>query len=337
MNLSNIFDDLEKLKKEVWYLIKKVIPKLEELIGGSSAEEITQIKQQLNSQVEQIETLQSQMEATTSLANAANTTAQGLSSTVSNLQSGLSSAQEELDDISSNITTISQVVDGNSGSIIQLSNSLASIDAKATQALSAANDLNDDVVAVSNQAAASATKINTMEDDIEALNTLNSSQTQTLTTLSQNVETISSSIQQLEDEIANAKLEDCDVIYDMSSTDADVNRGFTSGMVGANFFAFDFSPYHTIRIYARLFSSNCIQEVRVHNRKLADITLFAAGPNPIILCVLKVLFAMEPALNRIQVGSYAKYTYSASTGTFTSATGASDSTFFIYRIEGIKK
>ena len=122
-----------------------------------------------------------------------------------------------------------------------------------------------------------------------------------------------------------------------NTIDADVNRGFTSGMVGANFFTFDFSPYHTIRIYARLFSSNCIQEVRVRNRKIADITLFAAGPNPIILCVLKVLFAMEPALNRIQVGSYARYTYSASTGTFTSSTGASDSTFFIYRIEGIKK
>lgn len=337
MNINNIFDDLEKLKKEVWHLIKKVIPKLEELISGSSGADLSEIKEQLSSQLNQIETLQSQMETTSNAANSANSSVQSLSSTVSALGQDLSAAESEIDGISSSLTTISQAVDSNSGSIIQVSSSLTSIDAKATEALSTANGLNDDVVAVSNQAAASATKINTLEDDIEALNTLTTSQTQTLSTLSQSVEALSSNIQLLEDEIANAKLEDCNVIYDMSSTDSSLNHGFTSGMVGTNFINFDFSPYHTIRIYARLYSSNCVQEIRVYNRKLTDITLFAAGANPVVLCVMKILFTIEPFLNRLQVGAYARYTYSSSSGTFTAATGTSDSNFFVYRIEGIKK
>ena len=163
------------------------------------------------------------------------------------------------------------------------------------------------------------------------------SQTQTISSLSQSVGNLSTTLQSLEGQIASAKLEQSEVIYDMYSTDSAINRGFTSGMGGTKFFTFDFSPYHTIRIYARLYSSNCVQEVRVHNRKLSDITLFAAGANPVVLCVMKIMFAVEPLLNRFQVGAYARYTYAAATGAFTGVTGTSDANFFVYRIEGIKK
>lgn len=337
MNLSNIFDDLEKLKKEVWYLIKKVLPKLEELISSSGSAQLTEIKQQLNSQLEQIETLQSQMQTTSDMASAANSSVQSLNSTLSTMQQDLSSVEGEIDDIDQSLITISQAVDQNSGSVLQLSNSLTTISANAAQALNTANSLSDDVVLISNQAAQSATKINGLEDDVEQLEGLVQSQTQTISSLSQSVGNLSTTLQSLEGQIASAKLEQSEVIYDMYSTDSAINRGFTSGMGGTKFFTFDFSPYHTIRIYARLYSSNCVQEVRVHNRKLSDITLFAAGANPVVLCVMKIMFAVEPLLNRFQVGAYARYTYAAATGAFTGVTGTSDANFFVYRIEGIKK
>lgn len=126
------------------------------------------------------------------------------------------------------------------------------------------------------------------------------------------------------------------VIYNMDSEDENVNRGFTSGMKGTNYIQLDFSQYKSIRIYARVYSSNCVQEIPVKNRKLTDITFFGAGSNPIILSILKVLFTIEPSLNRLQIGAYAKYTFSSATGTFTLESGASNDNFYVYRIEGIR-
>ena len=40
-----------------------------------------------------------------------------------------------------------------------------------------------------------------------------------------------------------------ELIYDMDSTDASINHGFTSGMVGSNSFVFDYSQYKKLKVY----------------------------------------------------------------------------------------
>lgn len=126
-----------------------------------------------------------------------------------------------------------------------------------------------------------------------------------------------------------------ELIYDMDSTDASINHGFTTGMTGTKYINHDFSQYHTIRIYARLYTSNCVQEIPVKNRKVAQSAMIVTGSNPIIISSLNILFTIEPLLNRLQVGAYGKYTFSSATGTFTLDSGSSDDNFYVYRIEGI--
>lgn len=126
------------------------------------------------------------------------------------------------------------------------------------------------------------------------------------------------------------------VIYDMDSEDENVNRGFTSGMKGGDYLQMDFSQYKKIRIYARLYTSDCVKEIPVKNRKAAQTAMVVTGSNPIIISSLNILFTIEPLLNRLQVGAYGKYTFSSAEGTFTLESGASNDNFYVYRIEGIR-
>ena len=126
-----------------------------------------------------------------------------------------------------------------------------------------------------------------------------------------------------------------ELIYDMDSTDASINHGFTSGMKGGDYIDADYSQYRKVRIYARLYNANCVQEVAVKNRKYADITLNAASPTPTVLSFLKLQMSLEPYLNRLQVMAYARYAFSTSSGTFTLDYGLTSETFYVYRIEGI--
>ena len=127
-----------------------------------------------------------------------------------------------------------------------------------------------------------------------------------------------------------------ELIYDMDSTDASINHGFTSGMKGGDYIDQDYSQYRKVRIYARLYNANCVQEVAVKNRKYADITLNAASPTPTVFSFLKLQMSLEPYLNRLQVMAYARYAFSTSSGTFTLDFGLTSETFYVYRIEGIK-
>lgn len=127
-----------------------------------------------------------------------------------------------------------------------------------------------------------------------------------------------------------------ELIYDMDSTDASINHGFTSGMKGGDYIDQDYSQYRKVRIYARLYNANCVQEIAVKNRKYADITLNAASPTPTVFSFLKLQMSLEPYLNRLQVMAYARYAFSTSSGTFTLDYGLTSDSFYVYRIEGIK-
>lgn len=358
MNINDLFDDLEKLKKEVWYLIKKVIPKIEETIDNSALGDISNIKNQLSQCLEEIDGIKTDISTLTTSSNNVTlkvseleTSFDNLSNTLTSLSSAISSLTETTDNhsqqlsslnsevsslgnsfesISTQIDLLNSIVNKHSENILSLTSTVGEAKSLATEAKSATENFSTNLTIVSNSVANNTSKINEIESSCNSINN-------SISSLNSSVGTLSDSLSSLETEVNNFKTENSTVIYDMSSEDSSINLGFTTGMTGTKYISHDFSQYHTLRIYARVYASNCVQEVPVKNRKLTDITFFGAGSNPIILSILKVLFTIEPSLNRLQIGAYAKYTFSSATGTFTLESGSSNNYFYVYRVEGIKK
>lgn len=378
MNIENLFDDLEKVKKELWHLIKKVIPRLEELIGGSSSQEIENIKTQLAEQLESIEAIESQL-------SSLNQTVSSHESTISSLSNSLSSINSQVGQISSDLESLESDVQSNTSSISSINSSLSEIESDieananaisganssigtlqtsldqlttvvnqhsssiltmgvdiadavttANEAQIAASGLDSQITTLSNAVTSNTSKVNALETDVGSLEDTTSTLQTSVSELSQSLTTLSQTVSSLEEQIAAASGETVETLYDMDSDDSTINHGWTSGMKGGNYLDTDYSQYRKVRIYARLYNANCVQEVSVKNRKYADITLNAASPTPTVLSFLKLQMSLEPYLNRLQVMAYARYAFSTSSGTFTLDFGLTSETFYVYRIEGIK-
>lgn len=378
MNIKNLFDDLEKVKKELWHLIKKVIPHLEELLNNTTAQEIASIKTQLALQVENIESLEdsigqieqslsSQENSITSLNNSIsslssqatqlssslqtlsaqvdahgtsistiNSTLTSISDTVEDNTVALSTANSNISALQTSINQISSIVDQHSGSILSMSVDLGTVSNTAEEAYSLATSVNTSLSNLSSTVASNVGKVSVLESDVSTLESSTTALQTSVDGLTSSVNTLSSALSSLENQIANLPTEQTEVIYDMDSTDASINHGYTSGMSGGNYIDQDYSIYRKIRVYARLYNANCVQEFAVKNRKYVDMTLVAASPTPTVLSFLKMQMNLEPYLSRLQVMAYARYVFSNSTGTFTLDYGLSTNTFYVYRIEGIK-
>ena len=358
MNINELFDDLEKLKKEVWYLIKKVIPKLEEMISQGSSADLEKIKNQLDQQLSKIAEIESQIdslnqktEENTGSIETINSSMQTVSSQISDISSNLNDlenqitstnqnlsslsesvelVQNTLDSHSTSINQLGEIANGHTASIIDLISDVSDVNIKATEAKNIASSLETTVTNISNTVTGHTSQITNLQSSYESLNN-------SISTLSSSVNEMSSSITSLETEIEKAKKENCVVIYDMNSTDSAVNFGYTTGMFGTDYINYDFSPYHTLRIYARLYTSNCVQEVPVYNRKYTDVTLTAAASSPMIFCFLKVLLSTEPLLNKLQIGTYGRYSFISANNSLTFDSGINSTAFYVYRIEGIIK
>ena len=358
MNINDLFDDLEKLKKEVWYLIKKVIPKIEETIENSALGDISNIKNQLSQCLEEIDGIKTDISTLTnstnnvtlkvselesSFSNLSNTL-NSLSSTISSLSEITDNHSQQLDSINSEVSSLkssyenispqidllNSIVNKHSENILSLTTTVGQAKSLATEAKSATENFSTNLTIVSNSVANNTSKINELESFCSSINN-------SISSINSSVSALSDSLSSLETDVNNLKTENCTVIYDMSSEDSSINLGFTTGMTGTKYISHDFSQYHTIRIYARLYASNCVQEIPVKNRKVAQSAMIVTGSNPIIISSLNILFTIEPLLNRLQVGAYGKYTFSSATGTFILESGSSNTNFYVYRVEGIKK
>ncbi len=343
MDIKNLFDDLEKVKKELWHLIKKVVPRLEELIGNSNAQEIQNIKNQLASQLEAIEEIESNIFSISQTVGSHENGLSQLTSSVSSINSQiaqLSSAFENMtDDIETNTSSISSLnsslskieddIEANSSAISDVNSSLSSLQDSVELLSSIVSQHSSSILSLRSDIVGIATTASSAENAVSGLSNQ-------ITTLSNTITTNTSKINALEQQIENLSSETVDVLYDMYSEDSAINHNFTSGMKGGNYLQTDFSQYKKIRIYARLYNANAVQEFFVKNRKLADMTLIGVSATPTVLSFLKVQMNLEPYLNRFQVMAYAKYVFSTSSGTFTLDFGMTSNSFYVYRIEGIK-
>ena len=371
MDINNLFEELENLKKEVWYLIKKTIPKLEELINGSSSKELEEIKNQLQNALLDIENLKSQLNSIDGKIDTTNENVstlqnnfQTLSNTINNLSQSLTTLQQTVSTNSSNISNLTNSVNTNSSDIDSLNNSVSEMalnmqnlsnsvssntsklnnlettvssnSSKIQQNETSISTLQSKITTIENVNNEQETKISSLQSSVSSIESTNSQQNESISSLADSISSLTSSISSLQTEIENAKKENCEIIYDMYSEDASINYGFTSGAKGGSYFVLDFTKYHSVRIFARLQTANVVQEVKILDRKLGDVTLTGAGGSPSSLYILKIILGIAPLYNRLQVGYYGKYTFSTN-GTFTLETGASNDYFYIYRLEGIIK
>lgn len=130
--------------------------------------------------------------------------------------------------------------------------------------------------------------------------------------------------------------EKIDVLYDMRSSDAAINRGWTTGMKTATVLRTDFSKYTSIRIFATINGFEAQQVLKVADRKNANTSMMAFDTtNYKSLNILKVILA---TLNTsFQVGGWATYAYDPNNNYSLTVTksNSSNTNYYVYRLEGI--
>jgi len=123
------------------------------------------------------------------------------------------------------------------------------------------------------------------------------------------------------------------LIYDMRSTDANINRGWASGASCGKTIRVDFSVFNSIRIFASINGCEVQKVIKVANRKKSDFSINAI--NSTFSEVNYLRFTFPVANNAIQIGQYGIYTFDLNENTFSVRKGSSNADFFVYRLEGI--
>ena len=145
------------------------------------------------------------------------------------------------------------------------------------------------------------------------------------------IDAIEESVEELESIAGKEKI---DLIYDMRSEDATINRGYTSGATYGNTFRLDFSQYTSIRIYASINGCEVQKVIKVAGRKKSDLSVNAINSTFNSVNYLRFTFPVNNSA--FQVGQYAIYSFDLNNNTFQVTKGTTNSLFFVYRLEGIK-
>ncbi len=152
----------------------------------------------------------------------------------------------------------------------------------------------------------------------------------------QNIETLIAELQQkikaLEGQTSSSSGRVVEVIYDMNSTDSEINKGFTSGIIGGNSFTWT-GDYDYIRIYASLQSLFAYIELPVNNRSKNDFMLHTIAATGKILHFYKGFCYADQ--KKITTARGHTYTLDSNAGTITFATSNNEK-YFITRVEGVK-
>ena len=123
------------------------------------------------------------------------------------------------------------------------------------------------------------------------------------------------------------------VLYDMRSTDASVNRGYTTGIQNRQKVTIDFTPYRYIKIFTVF--GNAYEDqlfIDIRNKKAFTFTSHAWMSN-YFLAFMRI--RIPTALNFIMMENYGKVAFDGSGLPITLADEAEVSKFIIFRIEGI--
>ena len=151
-----------------------------------------------------------------------------------------------------------------------------------------------------------------------------------------NVTNLSSRVDAVEDQIesigSGASASAFEVIYDKSSTDENINLGFTMGLQGGYTIVLDTTKYRYLRVYATLDGYEAQTFVSIVDTEKLEFYLKAN--NPASMYFYSMRFSLTTNHNFFSSGQYCKYEFSTSTGTFKRTLAARSSDYYIYKIEG---
>lgn len=325
--MINIFHDVEKLKKELWYLNRFTIPKLQENIENLSGFDITDISNSILTLKQDVSTLEKSLSDQDLTISKLSTnivdiqkSVEGIIDNYSKMLNSHNGLVNYVNDMSTKQTELSNQILVINENISQLSNSITNITLLTDQNASEISSLKTDVNS----------SVNTLNNKLISLENNNT------TTLNE-IETLKAEINSIKSQLGNVSSGsslDFDVLYDMRSEDPLINRGVTAGAVGGTTFNIDLLPYRYLRLFGYVNSYECQDFIKITDRNRTDFTMMSVSTNMKSLNFLK--YAIPITLDKIQFSNYGCYTYSTQSFAFSYAYGKTNENYYVYRIEGIK-
>ncbi|MCM1324884.1 MAG: hypothetical protein NC218_12285 [Acetobacter sp.] len=146
------------------------------------------------------------------------------------------------------------------------------------------------------------------------------------------IETQLSSISQQLNSLTENFGERFEVLYDMDSSDPNINRGMTSGMVGGDSFEFTKDAYKRLRIFAVIYNNDAVSTVYLDRRKYTDLTLMSSSILLNKLYYLKVTVTVDG--NKLVINQAGAYDFNTSTNTLAFTREKGSEKYYVYRVEG---
>lgn len=189
---------------------------------------------------------------------------------------------------------------------------------------------------LTSQLTALQTRVTTLEGQVSTLQSSVSGNTTNISSLTTDLSGLTTRVTTLENSGGSGSGgENIDVIYDMRSNDATINRGYPNGMVGGKIIRMDFSIYRAFRIYASINGCDVQKVIKLAERK--ETSFFISSMNALYNTINFQRFVLNLTLTAFQVSGYAIYAFDLNNGNvLTVSKGSMHSSFFMYRLEGIK-
>ena len=189
---------------------------------------------------------------------------------------------------------------------------------------------------LTSQLTALQTRVTTLEGQVSTLQSSVSGHSSSISTISSDVSSLTTRVTTLESNSGGSGSgETIDVIYDMRSNDSTINRGYPNGMVGGKIIREDFSGYKAFRIYASINGCDVQKVIKLAERK--ETSFFISSMNALYNTINFQRFVLNLTLTAFQVSGYAIYAFDLNNGNaLTVSKGSMHSSFFMYRLEGIK-
>ena len=277
--MGNLTQNIEKLKKEVWYLTKYKIPSLESQISSLGGVDLDELNTALASQKASLkaldEKLTEQEGKITNIESTQTTQANSLteiSATLSQTNASLTELQTLIDGHTTSISTINTTlsshqtsIDNNASSITSLQSQINTLSDKIDTNTEAIEELQADLTAVNTDITSIKTKNEEQDTSINTLSTkvtsLEENQETALTNsasaleIAQNVQSQLENLSGTGSSSSPANLTGT-VLYDMRGTELLVHRNFKNGIKkGTPLKVPDFANYNSFKIFMQIAST----------------------------------------------------------------------------------
>ena len=246
----------------------------------------------------------------------------------------ISTINQTINGINSNISSINQDISDLESADTTLQTNINTVDGKVTLNTSNISTINSTIGTINTSLSSLTSRVTDLENNSSGGD--DSSLQAQITLINASISTINSTIQSILSRItAIEQGTNFDLLYYSYSTDANINYGFTSGLLAGDYLTLDFSPYGRLKIFARLNTVPCQIDVKIKDTIKNEFVLFATPITYTGFYFLKC--QLTTARNRLVVLRYSTFTFDSSTGTFDFVQGTAHSNFYIYRIEGYDK